>query len=61
MELEIPREVQCPYCGSSFTCFIDTSIANQMYTEDCHICCKPIVFTVQANPGEILSLDLQSE
>jgi len=42
----------CPYCGESFTTLIDlsgsnTSAGNQEYTEDCQICCRPIIFNIE--------------
>ncbi|NIB43841.1 CPXCG motif-containing cysteine-rich protein [Pseudomaricurvus alkylphenolicus] len=41
-------QLQCPYCWQTFTTLVDTSEANQTYTEDCQICCRPMVFLVQA-------------
>ena len=38
------EHVQCPYCGESFEITVDTSAGSQEYTEDCQICCRPIVF-----------------
>lgn len=38
--------VSCPYCGAMLVCEIDTSVPVQSYTEDCHVCCAPIVFSV---------------
>jgi hypothetical protein len=61
MVLEIPTEVFCPYCGEPFTTFIDTSVVSQQYTEDCQICCRPIVFEVQTKFGEVLHCSLRPE
>tara|TARA_X000001036_G_scaffold430960_2_gene464483 strand:- start:288 stop:521 length:234 start_codon:yes stop_codon:yes gene_type:complete len=36
------QEIQCPYCGEYITIFIDCSIENQSYIEDCQVCCRPI-------------------
>lgn len=43
--------IQCPYCWESFEIFLDYSPLqsigeSQQYTEDCYICCRPIVIDV---------------
>ena len=38
--------IQCPYCGEQLEVVIDWSVARQEYIEDCQICCKPMVLTV---------------
>jgi hypothetical protein len=54
-------ELTCPYCGQSFEIALDTSVRSQRFTTDCEICCRPIQVTADCEPGEILSLDAQSE
>jgi hypothetical protein len=54
MQLSAP--VQCPFCGQYFDLAIDTSIAEQRFTTDCEICCRPFEVSVECEPGEILSL-----
>jgi hypothetical protein len=50
-------EVQCPFCGESFTIVVDTSVAEQTYIEDCFVCCRPINFTITCDTdGEIVSV-----
>ena len=55
------RKVQCPYCWERITLALDLSAGSQSYTEDCHVCCQPILihltvdedtgrFEVQAEP-----------
>ena len=39
--------VVCPYCGETIEAEIDTSINEQHYIEDCHVCCSPIVFLIR--------------
>ena len=41
--------IQCPSCGESLDIFIDHSLAQQEYVEDCQVCCRPIVLTVSVN------------
>lgn len=53
--------VDCPYCGERLSVLIDPQDAGQQYTEDCQVCCRPIVFTViEAFTGE-LSVTVNAE
>lgn len=45
-------EIQCPYCGEQIEVFIDASIDEQTYIEDCTVCCRPIELTVIIVDGE---------
>jgi hypothetical protein len=40
-------EVYCPYCGERIELLIDLSVDHQEYVEDCSVCCRPMVITVQ--------------
>ena len=33
---------QCPYCWEEISMLFDNSINNQVYIEDCEVCCNPI-------------------
>ncbi|MEJ1298259.1 MAG: CPXCG motif-containing cysteine-rich protein [Candidatus Sedimenticola sp. (ex Thyasira tokunagai)] len=47
------NSISCPYCGESIDVLIDSSEADQEYIEDCHVCCRPIVFRITlTNSGE---------
>jgi len=51
----IERDIQCPYCGESQTILIDGSVTQQVYIEDCQVCCRPISFDVTTdNKGRAL-------
>ena len=39
--------VSCPYCGERLDLLIDPSAGDQHYTEDCQVCCQPMVVRVQ--------------
>lgn len=41
--------IQCPYCGENIDVFIDDSVPQQDYIEDCQVCCRPINFFVVIN------------
>lgn len=53
--------VQCPYCGEEIEVVVDGSVDRQQYVEDCSVCCRPIVFSVVAEDGEVTSVDVRSE
>ncbi|HEX9813064.1 MAG TPA: CPXCG motif-containing cysteine-rich protein [Burkholderiales bacterium] len=56
------RAVQCPYCGEAFDTGIDTSAGGQTYTEDCYVCCRPIVFRIAADAdGNLTTVETRRE
>lgn len=38
---------------------IDSSIARQIYVEDCEVCCNPIEVIVQCNDNQIIAFKAQ--
>ena len=52
---------QCPCCGEEIEIVVDGSVDHQQYVEDCSVCCRPIVFTVVVEDGEVVSVDARSE
>ena len=38
--------IDCPYCGEPIDVLLDPAAADQQYTEDCQVCCRPIIFNV---------------
>ena len=32
----------CPYCWETITMLLDLSVDEQVYIEDCEVCCRPI-------------------
>jgi transposase-like protein len=57
--MQVNETIQCPFCGQSSELGIDTSVASQRFTTDCEVCCRPFEVTVECEPGEILSIDVQ--
>ena len=41
--------IHCPYCGESIDLFIDGSVEEQQYVEDCAVCCRPINVAVNVS------------
>jgi hypothetical protein len=50
----------CPYCGEQVETTVDLSGGDQAYTEDCQVCCRPILFNLQVH-GEEWMLDVRRE
>lgn len=46
--------LDCPYCGEAFDSSVDTSSGSQTYTEDCAVCCRPIVVSVTVEADDTL-------
>ena len=42
-------DIDCPYCGERIGVLLDPSEAGQTYTEDCQVCCRPIIVSVEAS------------
>jgi hypothetical protein len=59
LTMEISETISCPFCGQSFEISIDTSVPSQRFVTDCEICCRPFIVSVEAEPGEILSLNVE--
>ena len=38
----------CPVCNAAISVLVDGSAGDQSYIEDCEVCCRPIVVTVDA-------------
>jgi hypothetical protein len=45
--------ITCPYCGETIDLFIDCSVEQQEYIEDCAVCCRPITVTVDCTAGDL--------
>jgi hypothetical protein len=56
MNLVEDVEVECPYCGEVFVISVDTTNGSYTTTEDCAVCCRPIAFDIECEPGEVLSV-----
>ncbi len=55
------QSLQCPYCGEQIEVLIDCSVDSQEYTEDCSVCCRPIILCVESGDAEVLSLEARTE
>lgn len=53
--------VYCPYCGEAIEVLIDPQEVGQQYIEDCQVCCKPILFTIEMDSMGNLSVLVRDE
>ena len=56
--MEMSERIQCPFCGQTMELVVDTSVADQRFTTDCEVCCRPFEVFAECEPGEILALDV---
>ena len=55
-------KVRCPYCGELFNTSVDCSAGDQIYIEDCQICCNPILFKLSVDSvGSLLAVNFERE
>ena len=58
--LETNAEVSCPYCGETITLFLDLSVEEQTYIEDCSVCCQPMTVSYSAADGELQAVQVDA-
>ncbi|WP_445363236.1 CPXCG motif-containing cysteine-rich protein [Microbulbifer sp. ANSA003] len=60
-EVIVERSICCPYCGEIIKILVDSSVLPQQYTEDCQVCCRPIVLSVELDLNGELSIVAHTE
>lgn len=55
------ESVACPYCWESVDLVIDLSVPEQSYTEDCHVCCRPIIVSYTTDGTEVNGISVRPE
>ncbi|WP_017445624.1 CPXCG motif-containing cysteine-rich protein [Gayadomonas joobiniege] len=53
--------IYCPYCGEPISLLVDEQEVGDEYTEDCQVCCQPMVVAVVANEQDQLEIRVRSE
>jgi hypothetical protein len=53
--------IGCPCCGENVSILVDPSVPEQEYTEDCQVCCRPIVLRVTVDATGEVSVLARSE
>ena len=57
--MEASLTLHCPYCGQRCDLTLDTSVADQRFTTDCEVCCRPFEVLAECEPGEVLSVEVR--
>ena len=55
------KTISCPYCGEAILIFVDDSLPDQNYVEDCQVCCRPIVLEVSVDADGDVAVQARSE
>ena len=55
------KRIGCPYCGEAITIFVDDSIPEQTYIEDCQVCCRPIEVHATVDLGGDVVVDVRTD
>ena len=46
--------INCPYCTELISILVECLVSDQSYTEDCYVCCRPIVLILKiSQEGDI--------
>ena len=53
------EQITCPFCWETITILVDPS-ESQTYTEDCSVCCRPILIQTQVY-GDQISVEVTQE
>lgn len=56
-------EVCCPYCWQTLVLEVDLSAGSQTYTEDCSVCCQPILVHLRVDdldPGWAVEVEAEN-
>ena len=53
--------IHCPYCGEQISVIVDDSVTEQQYTEDCQVCCRPMLIDVAVGHDGSLRVDARNE
>ena len=57
---ETTAEVMCPHCGETIVLFLDLSVDEQTYIEDCSVCCQPMTVSYSASDGELQGVQVDA-
>ncbi len=60
VELQEAR-IYCPYCGEPLNILLDAGDSGMSYTEDCQVCCQPMIVTVHDDGASGLYARVQRE
>lgn len=53
--------IDCPSCGARIELVVDCSVPFQEYTEDCEVCCRPMVLAVSVDEDGAIAVEARGE
>jgi len=56
-----PAVIDCPRCGETVEVLVDLSIPLQEYTEDCPVCCRPMILKVTSGESGLAEIMVSGE
>lgn len=61
MDVRETVTIHCPYCGEPNSVYVSVEEVGEEYIEDCHVCCRPIVFHIDLTMDGNLSVHVRAE
>jgi len=55
------HEATCPYCWETIVLELDLSAGTQAYSEDCPVCCQPLLVRLQVAADGSHAVEIQRE
>ena len=49
MQAPVEHEFTCPYCWEEISMILEPTSEEQVYVEDCEVCCNPIQIRFRGN------------
>jgi len=53
--------IRCPYCWEPIEVAVDCSVSRQEYIEDCEVCCRPMVISVNVAESDSAQVEVRQE
>lgn len=61
MDLISTVSIHCPFCGDPVDVVVDCSVDFQQYTEDCFVCCQPMLLSVSVDESGDATVSARQE
>ena len=49
----------CPYCGEEISMLLEPSVKQQVYVEDCEVCCNPMEISAEFTNAELVHFEVR--
>ena len=61
MNVDENEFINCPYCWEQIEVSVDCTQSENSFVEDCHVCCRPIHFTVYVDEDGVPSVYVRTD